>query len=93
MSIAPDFAFLTNHGKTLLVIAHDPRIRIRDIAALLGITERATQLIVSDLAHEGYLVKERVGRRNRYTLAAGLPLRHAAESGHSVDELVKIFSS
>ena len=88
-----EWTFLTNHAHVLLVVAADPQARLRDIAERVGITERATQLIVSDLAHEGYLVKERVGRRNRYTLAAGLPLRHAAESGHSVDELVKIFSS
>ena len=42
----PEFAFLTNHGKALLLIAHDPRIRMRDIAGLLDITERATHRIV-----------------------------------------------
>ncbi len=88
-----EWTFLTNHAHVLLVVAADPQARLRDIAERVGITERATQLIVSDLAHEGYLVKERVGRRNRYTLVVGLPLRHVAESGHSVDELVKIFSS
>jgi len=87
-----EWTFLTNHAHVLLVVAADPQARLRDIAERVGITERATQLIVSDLAREGYLAKERVGRRNRYTLAAGLPLRHMAESGHSVDELVKIFS-
>ena len=50
---APEFSFLTNHGKTLLLIAHDPRIRMRDIARLLDITERATQRIVADLAKPG----------------------------------------
>ena len=49
----PDFAFLTNHGKTLLLIARDRRIRMRDIAGLLNITERATQRIVADLAKAG----------------------------------------
>ena len=88
-----EWTFLTNHAHVLLVVAADPQARLRDIAERVGITERATQLIVSDLAREGYLAKERVGRRNRYTLATGLPLRHMAESGHSVDELVKIFSS
>ncbi len=87
-----EWTFLTNHAHVLLVVAADPQARLRDIAERVGITERATQLIVSDLAREGYLAKERVGRRNRYTLATGLPLRHMAESGHSVDELVKIFS-
>ena len=72
--IAPDFAFLTNHGKTLLLIAHDRRIRIRDIADRLGITERATQRIVADLANAGYIGREREGRRTLYSLRDHLPL-------------------
>jgi len=70
----PDFAFLTNHGKALLLIAHDPRIRMRDIADLLGITERATQRIVAELAKAGYIDREREGRRNLYTVSTHLPL-------------------
>jgi MarR family len=73
-SPAPEFAFLTNHGKTLLLIAQDPQIRIRDIAQLLGITERRTQRIVADLAGAGYIERERTGRRNRYTVSTHLPL-------------------
>lgn len=71
---APEFAFLTNHGKTLLLIAGDRRIRIRDIAGRLGITERATQRIVADLANAGYVDRERDGRRTRYSLRSHLPL-------------------
>ena len=70
----PEFAFLTNHGKALLLIAHDPRIRMRDLADLLGITERATHRIVVDLDHAGYVEREREGRRNVYTVRAHLPL-------------------
>ena len=58
----PDFAFLTNHGKTLLLIARDQRIRMRDMAGLLHITERATQRIVADLAKAGYIDREREGQ-------------------------------
>ena len=82
---SPEFAFLTNHGKTLLLIAHDPQIRIRDIAQLLGITERRTQRIVADLAGAGYIERERTGRRNRYTVSThlplGLPIQRDAEIG------------
>lgn len=74
MTAAPNFAFLTNHGKTLLLIAHDPRIRMRDLAALLNITERATQRIVADLANAGYIDREREGRRNVYGVQAQMPL-------------------
>jgi DNA-binding Lrp family transcriptional regulator len=70
----PKFAFLTNHGKTLLLIARDRRIRIRDIAATLEITERATQRIVAELATAGYLEREREGRRTRYTVKTDLPV-------------------
>ena len=73
-SALPDFAFLTNHGKTLLLIAQDPRIRLRDIAAQLGITERATHRIVAELARAGYVNREREGRRNVYSLRTHLPL-------------------
>jgi MarR family len=70
----PDFAFLTSYGKALLLIAHDRRIRIRDLAHLLGITERATQRIVTDLAKAGYIDRERDGRRTLYTIRTHLPL-------------------
>jgi hypothetical protein len=69
-----DFAFLTNHGKTVLLIANDRRIRMRDIARRLDITERATQRIVADLAKAGYLSREREGRRNLYTVRSDVPL-------------------
>ena len=68
-------ASLTNHGYALLLIARNPRIRIRDIADLLGITERAAQRIVADLASTGYIDREREGRRNLYHVRTHLPLR------------------
>jgi hypothetical protein len=66
---------LTSHGNTLLVIARDPRVRLRDIAAALGITERRAQRIVGELIVAGYLTREREGRRNIYHVATHLPLR------------------
>jgi hypothetical protein len=70
----PGFSFLTNHGKTLLLIASDSRIRMRDIARLLSITERAAQRIVADLARTSYIEREREGRRNRYSVGTHLPV-------------------
>ncbi len=70
----PEFSFLTNHGKTLLLIAGDPRARMRDIASRLGITERATQRIVADLAAAGYVDRAREGRRNIYEVRTDMPL-------------------
>jgi predicted transcriptional regulator len=68
------FGFLTNHGLALLCIAENPGVRMRDIAAQIQITERAAQRIVADLIEAGYLDRERVGRRNRYTIQTGLPI-------------------
>jgi len=90
--VAASWTFLTNHGHVLLAIADDPETRLRDIAARVGITERAAQLIVSDLEAGGYLTKEKVGRRNRYTVVRGRAFRHPAESGRGVDDLIGIFS-
>jgi hypothetical protein len=70
----PPFSFLTNHGLTLLCIAEDPQVRMRDIAATVGITERAAQRLVSDLIEYGYVSRTRDGRRNSYTLRTDLPL-------------------
>ncbi len=70
----PNFEFLTNHGKTLLLIAHDGRMRMRDVADLLHITERATQRIVADLAKAGYIDRTREGRRNVYSVNTDTPL-------------------
>jgi DNA-binding MarR family transcriptional regulator len=69
-----DFKLLTNHGQTLLLVSHDPRARMRDIAARLNITERAAQRIVADLVRAGYVHRQRDGRRNRYSVRTELPL-------------------
>ena len=70
-----DWSLLTNHAWVLLCIAHDPGVRLRDIAARVGVTERTAYGIVSDLAEAGYVVKQKDGRRNRYQIQAHLPLR------------------
>lgn len=75
MSVA-DWGFLTNHARVLLCIAHDPGVRLRDIATRVGITERTAYGIVTDLTDAGYVAKEKDGRRNRYLVQTDLPLRH-----------------
>ena len=60
------WSFLTTHARVLLTIAGDPDIRLRDIAATVGVTERRAHTIVTDLTDSGYLTKHRNGRRNRY---------------------------
>jgi predicted HTH transcriptional regulator len=73
LQTVPDFRFLTNHGNALLLIARDPRIRIRDIATLLDIPERAAQRTVNDLVKSGYIDSERQGRRNVYSVRVDRP--------------------
>lgn len=62
------WSFLTTHARVLLTIAGDPDTRLRDIAAAVGVTERRAHEIVTDLAASGYVVKHRIGRRNRYEI-------------------------
>ncbi len=59
--------FVTNHTQVLLAIARDPDIRTREIAEIVGITERAAQRIVADLVESGHVESTRVGRRSHYT--------------------------
>ena len=68
------WTFLSNHGRALLCIAHDPDVRLREIAAELGVTERSAYALVGDLTDAGYIEKKRDGRRNRYRIEEDLPL-------------------
>jgi len=86
------WTLLTSHGRVLLLIARDSDIRLRDIADLARITERAAATIVRDLELAGYLTKVRVGRRNRYIVHDELAFRHPAEADHRVSELIEIFT-
>lgn len=86
----PPFGFLTNHGLALLCIAQDPGVRMRDIAAEVQITERAAQRIVADLIEAGYLDRERVGRRNRYTIRASLPIALPARRDVDLNALLNV---
>lgn len=87
-----EWTFLTNHAHVLLSIATDPDIRLRDVAASVGITERAAQRIVMELEQTGYLERERVGRRNRYRVHTNRPLRHPMDHLRKVGELLAVFS-
>jgi DNA-binding MarR family transcriptional regulator len=88
-----EWSFLTNHARVLLCIAHDPGVRLRDIATTVGITERSAYGIVTDLTESGYLVKqkeEKDGRRNRYKIRAHLPLRDAIIRERTIGEVLDL---
>ena len=84
------WTFLSNHTQVLFCIARDPTLRFRDIAQMVGITERATQRIVADLIEAGYVEREKVGRRNRYHLNMDIKMRHAAQADHEIGELLRL---
>jgi hypothetical protein len=85
-----DWSFLTNHARVLMSIAHDPGVRLRDIAASLGITERTTHTIVADLTQAGYVVKLKDGRRNRYQIEAHLPLAEPGTREPAIGEVLAL---
>lgn len=89
---ARGWTFLTNHAHVLLAIAREPTARLRDVAASVGITERAAQAIVADLEAAGYLRRERVGRRNEYTINTAGRFRHPTEADHRVGDLIALFA-
>ena len=86
------WTFLTNHARVLLCIAHDPGVRLRDIAASLGITERSAHGIVADLAEAGYVVKQKTGRRNRYQIQAHLPLPERSSQERTVGDVLALLA-
>jgi predicted ArsR family transcriptional regulator len=83
-----NWTLLTNHGHVMVYLSRHPEARLRDLAAEVDITERAAQRIVNELVEDGYLNKERVGRRNRYTLNREAPMRHPIERDYSVGEML-----
>jgi DNA-binding transcriptional ArsR family regulator len=84
----PSWDFLTNHAHVLLCVSQDSGIRLRDIAAAVGITERTAHKVLSELVEEGYVLRERHGRRNRYKVKPELPLRHPLVREREVGELL-----
>ncbi len=84
------WTFLTHHAHVLLCIARDPDVRLREVAAAVGITERAVQTIVNDLADDGYVVRRRVGRRNHYEIVPDVMLRHPLQRDVGVGRLVEL---
>ncbi len=84
------WTFLSNHTHVLLCLASEPECRLRDVAVRVGITERAVQRIVAELEDGGYLSRVRVGRRNRYEVHEGKPLRHPIESHREVGALLSM---
>ena len=87
---AGGWTYLTHHPHLLVVLAREPSARIRDLAAEVGITERAVQRILAELTAGGILTVHKEGRRNRYRINRKTRLRHPLESRHTIGELLDL---
>src|SRR5260221_7507358 len=85
-----DCTLITNHARALMCIPHAPGVRLRDIAATLGITERRAYGIVTDLTTAGYVVKDKDGRRNRYQVGGDQPIRGAINQQRTIGEVLDL---
>jgi predicted ArsR family transcriptional regulator len=86
------WTFLTNHSQVLLCIARNQRITAKEIAEVVGITERAVQRLIRDLEESDYIMRVRVGRQNRYVINADQPMRHPAQQGRLIAELIDLLA-
>lgn len=82
------WTFLTNHSHVLILLTRNPSMVLRDVASLVGITERAVQRIIAELEEEGFIEREKVGRQNHYRILEGKTLRHPIESHCTVGDLL-----
>lgn len=88
----PSWTFLSNHAHVLVVIGRNPNLRVREIAELVGVTERAALRILGELDSAGAISRERHGRRSTYSIHPECPLRHPLETEHTVGELVSLLA-
>jgi DNA-binding MarR family transcriptional regulator len=84
------WTFLTNHSHVLILLARNPSMILREVATIVGITERAVQRIIADLEGEGCIEREKVGRQNHYRIIRGRKLRHAIEAHRTIGDLLSI---
>jgi hypothetical protein len=87
------WALLSSHGHVLVEIARNPQARVRDISAIIGITERATQAIIADLERAGYVERIRIGRRTHYVLHPDNAFRHSAQDGLQVGPFLDLLTA
>ena len=86
------WTFFSNHAHVLVCLVRNPEERLRDIALMVGITERAVQRIIAELEEADVLKRERVGRRNHYELMLEQPLRHPLESHKSIADVMAMIA-
>jgi DNA-binding MarR family transcriptional regulator len=87
------WAFVTSHATVLIEVTREPDATVRQLAERAGVTERQAHRILADLATEGYIVRERRGRRNHYRVNHTEPMRHPSLSAHRIGELLDALQS
>ena len=92
-SSSAHWTFITNHGLVLSYISHHPTSTAREIANYIGVTERTTHKIIGDLESAGYIDREKIGRRNVYSVDHRLPLRHHTKADIMVEDLLESLTS
>jgi DNA-binding MarR family transcriptional regulator len=92
MNESSNWTFFTNHAHVMVCLARNGDRPLREVAVDIGITERAVQRIVTDLEEGGYLVRERVGRQNRYSLILNKALRHSLEAHASIGDVLRVLA-
>jgi len=93
LTTSPRWTFITNHGLILSYLSHKASSTAREIAMYVGVTERTTHKIISDLETEGYITRRKVGRRNVYSVDPQLPLRHHTKQDIMVSELLEALTN
>ena len=88
MTTSSKWTFITNHGLVISYISHNPRSTAREIANYIGVTERTTHKIISDLESAGYIERRKNGRRNVYRVDPQLPLRHHTKQDIIISDLL-----
>jgi hypothetical protein len=87
------WTFLTNHAIALICLTREPDLTLRQIGDRVGLTERATHRIVSDLVDRGYVVRTREGRRNRYEIRPDAQIEDPVLGGRRVGELLALLAT
>lgn len=87
---APGWTFLTNHAHVLILLSQDPSLVLREVALRIGITERAVQRIIADLERDGFIEREKIGRKNHYRISVSQALRHPIESHRTIGDLIAL---
>ena len=93
MTSSARWTFITNHGLVLSYISHNSTSTAREIAQSIGVTERTTHKIISDLELAGYITRRKTGRRNAYSVDPTLSLRHHTKQDILVSELLEALTN